>query len=270
MAWPNVAPSLGTDHFLWQYTNLTGDFDNDGRVDLLERFDSGPLTSPEGVVLWRNTVAGGNWLKFKTRGTVSNRDGFGTRVEVTTSNLHQRQWVRSGTGYLSQHDPRVHFGLGTNTVADVVRVTWPLGQVQYLTNVAANQIVELVEPQLKLSAPATVGGTTTLNMSIPGDEGLSYLMVLSLSNVPTMLAGGVVLPIQIDGLTSLSMIPGNPILPGAAGVLSATGQATSTLTIPPLPWLAGLTVYATGMTADAPTFPVLRTVFPSALPITIQ
>tara|TARA_R110002094_G_C4910135_1_gene210895 strand:+ start:62 stop:1924 length:1863 start_codon:yes stop_codon:yes gene_type:complete len=270
VAWPNVAPALGTDHFLWQYTNVTGDFDDDGRVDILERFDTGPIVSPEGVVLLRNTVAGGNWMKFKTRGTVSNRDGYGTRIEVTTSSLHQRQYVRSGTGYLSHHDTRVHFGLGADTVVDVVRVTWPLGQVQYLTNVAANQIVELVEPELKLSAPATVGGTTTLSMSIPGDEGLSYLMVLSLSNVPTVLAGSVVLPIQIDGLTSLSMIPGNPILPGAAGVLSPTGQATSSLTIPPLPWLLGLTFYATGMTADAPTFPVLRTVFPSALPITIQ
>jgi hypothetical protein len=107
-------------------------------------------------------------------------------------------------------------------------------------------------------------------MSIPGDEGLSYLIVLSLSNVPSVLPGGVVLPIQIDGLTSLTMIPGNPILPGAVGVLSATGQAMTTLTIPPLPWLAGLTFYATGMTADAPTFPVLRTVFPSALSITVQ
>ncbi|MFT4515434.1 MAG: hypothetical protein ACI89X_004643 [Planctomycetota bacterium] len=268
--WPNVAPALGTDHFFWQFTNAMGDFDNDGRVDILERFDTGPFVSPEGVVLMRNTVAGGNWLKFKTRGTVSNRDGYGTRVEVTTNTLHQRQWVRSGTGYVSHHDTRLNFGLGTDTVADVVRVTWPLGQVQYLTNVAANQILELVEPELKLSAPASVGGTTTLDMSIPGDEGLSYLMVLSLSSVPTVLPGGIVLPIQIDGLTSISMIPGNPILPGAAGILTATGQATSTLTIPPLPWLAGLTFYATGMTADMPTFPILRTTFPSALPITIQ
>ena len=270
VAWPNVAPSLGMDQFLWQYTNAHGDFDNDGRVDVLQRYDTGPIVSPEGVVLLQNTVAGGNWLKFKTRGTVSNRDGYGARIEVTTSSLHQRQWVRSGTGYLSHSDTRVHFGLGTDVSADVVRVTWPLGQVQYLTNVAANQIVELVEPELKLTAPATVGGTTSLEMSIPGDEGLSYLIVLSLSNVPSVLPGGVVLPIQIDGLTSLTMIPGNPILPGAVGVLSATGQAMTTLTIPPLPWLAGLTFYATGMTADAPTFPVLRTVFPSALSITVQ
>ena len=180
VAWPNVAPSLGMDQFLWQFTNAHGDFDNDGRVDVLERYDTGPFTSPEGVVLMRNTVAGGNWLKFKTRGTVSNRDGFGARIEVTANSEHQRQWVRSGTGYVSHSDTRVHFGLGTNTAADVVRVTWPLGQVQHLTNVAANQIVELIEPEMHLTALATVGGTTSLEMSIPGDEGLSYLMVLSL------------------------------------------------------------------------------------------
>lgn len=269
-AWFNAAPFIGMDQFVWQYTNAHGDFDNDGRVDILNRYDTGPFNASVGVELLRNTVAAANWVKFKTRGTVSNRDGFGTRIEVTTGSRTQRQWVRSGTGYLSHSDTRVHFGLGQPSTVDVVRVTWPLGQVQYLTNVAGNQIIELVEPEMKLTAPATVGGTTSIEMSIPGDEGLSYLMVLSLSNVPTVLPGGMVLPIQIDGLTNVTLTPGNPILPGAAGVLSSTGQASSALTIPPLPWLVGLTFYATGMTADVPTFPVLRTVFPSALPITIQ
>lgn len=270
VAWPDVAPAIGLNHFLWQYTNAVGDFDDDGRIDLLERFNTGLIVAPDGVGLYRNTVAGGNWLKFRTRGVVSNRDGLGARIEVITPNLHQRQWVRSGTGYLSNSDPRVHFGLGTAVAADLVRVTWPLGQVQYLSNVAANQIVELVEPSMRLTAPATIGGTTTLAMSIPGDEGLSYLMVLSLSNASSVLPGGIVLPVGIDVLTSLTMVPGNPILPGAAGVLDAMGQASSSLTIPPLPWLAGLTMYATGMTADAPRFPVLRTVFPTAVAITIQ
>jgi hypothetical protein len=96
------------------------------------------------------------------------------------------------------------------------------------------------------------------------------LLVLSLSNIPQNLGGGVVLPVQIDGLTTLTMVAGNPVLPNTAGVVDPAGQASSSLSIPPLPWLAGLTIYATGVTADTPTFPVLRTVFPSALPITIQ
>ena len=270
VVWPNVASSLGTDLFLWQYTNAYGDFDNDGRVDILDRYATGPIVAPDGVGLYRNEVVGGNWVKFKTTGTVSNRDGYGTRIEVFTGSLHQRQWVRSGTGYLSHSDTRVSFGLGSAASIDLVRATWPSGQVQYLTNVAANQIIELVEPEMELTAPAVVGGTTSLEMSIPGDEGLSYLMILSLSNVPAALSGGVVLPLQVDALSTLTLTPGNPILPGSAGVLSATGQASTPLSIPPLPWLAGLTIYATGMTADTPNFPVLRTVFPSAVSITIQ
>jgi hypothetical protein len=178
--------------------------------------------------------------------------------------------VRSGVGYQSNSDPRLHFGLGTATQVDQVKVTWPSGQVQYLTNLAANQIIEVVEPKIDLSGPATIGGTTTLNMSVPGDEGLPYLLVLSLSNIPQNLGSGVILPVSIDGLTSLTIIPGNPILPGAAGVIDSAGQASSPLTIPPLPWLVGLTFYATGITADTPSFPVLRTVFPSAVPVTIQ
>jgi enediyne biosynthesis protein E4 len=270
--WPNQAFSLGLGLMYRQFTAAMADFDNDGRVDMLQRFANGPaaVLSPEGATVYQNQVVGGNWIKFKTRGTVSNRDGFGAAFEVLTGTHLQRQSVRSGVGYQSNSDPRLHFGLGTASQVDQVKVTWPSGHVQYLTNLSVNQILEVEEPKIELSGPATVGGTTNLNMSVPGDEGLPYLLVLSLSNIPQNLGGGVVLPVQIDGLTTLTMVAGNPVLPNTAGVVDPAGQASSSLSIPPLPWLAGLTIYATGVTADTPTFPVLRTVFPSALPITIQ
>jgi len=270
--WPNESFNLGLGLMYRQFSAAMADFDDDGRIDMLQRFANGPLAvlSPEGASIYHNQVSGGNWIKFKTRGTVSNRDGFGARFEVLTGTHLQRQDVRSGVGYQSNSDPRLHFGLGTATQVDRVKVTWPSGQVQYLTNLSVNQILEVEEPKFEMTGPATVGGTTTLNMSVPGDEGLPYVLVLSLSNIPQNLGGGVILPVQIDGLTSLTLVPGNPILPNSGGVIDPNGQASSTLTIPPLPWLAGLTIYATGVTADTPTFPVLRTVFPSALPITIQ
>jgi hypothetical protein len=270
--WSNESFNLGVGLMYRQFTAAMADFDNDGRIDMLQRFAAGPapVLSPQGASIYHNQVTAGNWIKFKTRGTVSNRDGFGAAFEVRTGTHLQRQWVRSGVGYQSNSDPRLHFGLGTATQVDQVKVTWPSGQVQYLTNLAANQIIEVVEPKIDLSGPATIGGTTTLNMSVPGDEGLPYLLVLSLSNIPQNLGSGVILPVSIDGLTSLTIIPGNPILPGAAGVIDSAGQASSPLTIPPLPWLVGLTFYATGITADTPSFPVLRTVFPSAVPVTIQ
>lgn len=270
--WTQESFNVGLGLMYRQFTCAMADFDNDGRVDMLQRFATGPgpTLAPDGAQVYRNMVSAGNWIKFKTRGTVSNRDGFGARFEVLTGTHLQRQAVRSGVGYQSNSDPRLHFGLGAATQVDQVKITWPMGQVQYMTNLAANQIVEVVEPKIELSGPVAPGGTTSINMSIPGDEGLPYVLILSLVPVPQNLGSGVVLPVTIDGLTSLTLTPGNPILPGSGGVIDPSGNASSTLTIPPLPWLSGLTIYSTGATADTPTFPVLRTVFPTALPITIQ
>ena len=45
----------------------------------------------------------------------------------------------AGSGYLSQDDPRVHFGLGTASKIDRLTITWPSGAVQVLENVAVDR-----------------------------------------------------------------------------------------------------------------------------------
>jgi len=57
-----------------------------------------------------------------------------------------RQVSAGNEAYRVQHDMRPNFGLGDATVAEVVRIEWPSGTVQELTNVAANQILNIVEP----------------------------------------------------------------------------------------------------------------------------
>ncbi|MGK0302975.1 MAG: hypothetical protein ACI89X_003862 [Planctomycetota bacterium] len=270
--WPEVAATAGLDQVWRQYAAAIADFDDDGRLDILQMFPSAlNLQAPSGLSLHRNTAATGNWLKFRIRGTVGNRDGLGARVELQAGGMTQRQWRRSGVGFLSHSDPRLHFGLGNSTAAARVTVTWPSGQVQHLTNVAANQIVDLVEPSLRLQGPAMVGGTTALELSIPGDEGLLHFMLLAFSDTPPVaLSNGQVIPISPDNLTIYALDLGNAILPNSYGLLDATGTATSPLIIPPLPWLLGVTLYATAVTMDTPAFPFFRTVFPTALPITVQ
>ena len=271
--WPDRATALGMDVPYHKFTAAIADFDNDGHLDVLQRYSVAPggPQAPDGVTMHHNVVPGGNWLKFRVRGTVSNRDGLGARIEVLTGSHHQRQWVRNGVGFLSGSDRRVHFGLGTATVADLVVATWPSGQRQYLTNIAANQIVDLVEPRMTLQAPATVGGVTVIEASIPGDGGLPYLMALAFSEVPGVtLADGNHIPINPDVLAFYTLGAGNAVLPGSVGILTAGGQASSAFVVPPLPFLSGLTVYGTTMTIDFPLFPIVRTVFPRALPITIQ
>jgi hypothetical protein len=52
--------------------------------------------------------------------------------------------VRSGSGYISQNDLRVHFGLGGAQKADL-EIHWPSGQVDWISSVKANQVVTVTE-----------------------------------------------------------------------------------------------------------------------------
>ena len=91
-------------------------------------------------VLLRNRSAGkGHWLRIRTVGKKSNRDGFGARVEVTAGSLKQSAEVRANSSFESASDPRVHFGLGSATHVDSVTVHWPSGVVDTIGAEAADQ-----------------------------------------------------------------------------------------------------------------------------------
>jgi len=132
-----------------------GDFDNDGNVDLLvSNLDDSPqllrnLGAPRGKA--------GHWLRIKTVGTRSNRDGFGARVQVTAGSLTQAGEVRANSSYLSASDPRLHFGLGTAAVADRIVIHWPSGATDTLQNEKSDQelVVEEGLGVVRRSAPPT-------------------------------------------------------------------------------------------------------------------
>jgi hypothetical protein len=116
------------------------DYDSDGRIDAFLVNLGGP-----GQLLHNVTASVGNWLKVQLTGTKSNRDGIGATVEVTAGARTQRSERIAGSGYLSQDDWRLHFGLGSATKADRIVVNWPSGKQQVLENVAANQVVTIRE-----------------------------------------------------------------------------------------------------------------------------
>jgi len=82
-------------------------------------------------------------------GTVSNRDGLGSRIKITTAEGVQYNHATTSVGYGSSSDKRVHFGLGAATRADRIEIRWPSGIGQVLTDVAANQILTVREPARK-------------------------------------------------------------------------------------------------------------------------
>ena len=115
------------------------DYDDDGDLDLLVTTVAAPPR------LLRND--GGHrhhWLQIFLTGR-THPDALGARVVVTAGDVRQTQEHQSGSSYLSSHDPRLHFGLGTATHARV-EITWPSGQVQTLENVAADQVLRVEEP----------------------------------------------------------------------------------------------------------------------------
>ena len=95
--------------------------------------------------LLKNDGKHGNWILVKVVGTKSNRDGIGARVTVRAGGHQQLQEVRSGGGYVSQSDFRLHFGLGAAMKIDVLEIRWPSGLVQNLENIPANQILSIKE-----------------------------------------------------------------------------------------------------------------------------
>jgi hypothetical protein len=102
-------------------------------------------------VLYRNDGVNENdWLKIKLQGTVSNRDGLGALVTVdpdtmTTGDEMVRE-LNGGSNFLGHNELVVHFGLGASTSnIDLITVAWPSGTVQQLTNVPANQMLNLIE-----------------------------------------------------------------------------------------------------------------------------
>ena len=117
-----------------------GDYDNDGDTDIFV-----VNLNQEGVLLRNEGGNKLNWLTIKTVGVKSNRDGIGARVKVVTRSRSQIKEVQAGSSYLSGHDLRLIFGLGTETKAETVKINWPSGAEQTFVDVAANQLLSITE-----------------------------------------------------------------------------------------------------------------------------
>ena len=119
-----------------------GDLFNDGRIDLVDTVQNGPAK------IFRNLTENGNhWLEIRTVGTKSNRDGIGAKIHLESASGPQYNHVTTSVGYASSSDPRVHFGLGKDTLVKRLTIDWPTGIRQQLSDIKPDQILKVVEPE---------------------------------------------------------------------------------------------------------------------------
>ncbi len=110
------------------------DFDNDGDPDVFLR-----TMHSEAHLLFRNNIGArsGGFVRVALRGTKSGTDAFGAIVRVRAAERTVAQAKTGGSGFLSQGDPRLLFGLGDSARADSIEIRWPSGLVQSFPGVDA-------------------------------------------------------------------------------------------------------------------------------------
>jgi hypothetical protein len=118
------------------------DYDNDGKVDAFL-----VNLGAKGKLVHNVSPDTGHWLAIKLVGTRSNRDGIGAKVEIFAGAKHELQERVAESGYLSQNDPRLHFGLGAATIIDKIIVKWPSGREETLEKQAVDRVLTIEEPK---------------------------------------------------------------------------------------------------------------------------
>lgn len=118
----------------------TGDYDNDGRVDVL-------IVDSEGkpLLLHNESVGTGHWLGIRLVGTKSNRDGYGAVLTAVVGGRSLVRHCHSDGSYMSASDARVHFGLGKESSVASLTVRWPSGASMEYRNVPADRPITIQE-----------------------------------------------------------------------------------------------------------------------------
>ncbi|ASS50465.1 MAG: hypothetical protein A3D31_12930 [Candidatus Fluviicola riflensis] len=170
--------------------HITYDFDNDGFADVLSggnliRYNNGDMTFTEvnsgaygssvadlnndgfldllgNSSVYYNNGNSNNWIKIQLKGLASNYNGIGARVEIYGVWGKQIRDVRSGDGFANMNSLNVHFGIGTATEIDSVRIIWPSGHIDNVEDPVINTAVTIVEGADPLSLVEVAGKKISL------------------------------------------------------------------------------------------------------------
>ena len=118
-----------------------GDIDNDGDIDIVVNHkDAAP------ALLRNDTKSDNHWIRLELRGTRSNRDAIGARVEVEAGGRTIVRQRKGGYSLESSNDPRLLIGVGPAGEVDKVTLRWPSGAVSTLEHLKTDRSYTVVEP----------------------------------------------------------------------------------------------------------------------------
>ncbi len=124
------------------------DYDEDGDSDLFI------ANSGDNNLLFKNNGSSNNWIKIRCVGAFSNRSAIGAKVKIKATIADTPRWqmreisAQTGGGYGGQNNLIAEFGLGDAMQVDSIKIEWPAGTVQVLTNISANQLLNIVEEDI--------------------------------------------------------------------------------------------------------------------------
>jgi hypothetical protein len=117
------------------------DLSNRGGLDVIVANQRGPL------LVYKNTVQPSrHWLDVELEGFSSNRSAIGARVELHWEGRRQVQEVSGGSGFSSQSQRRLHFGLGARSQVDRMLIRWPSGHSQTIERPQIDRLHRIQEP----------------------------------------------------------------------------------------------------------------------------
>jgi tetratricopeptide (TPR) repeat protein len=162
----DISGILGLDLVEDSRTFALGDFDRDGRLEVVLKNRNGPQLRFLKNVLPELAPA----ISFRLAGKKSNRDAIGARITVQTNLGRQTRILRAGSGFLAQHTKELFFGLGSLTGPVQATIEWPSGLVQKLGDLPFNRRI-WVEEGLPPSRIEVFAKVPAVEAAVPAHAG---------------------------------------------------------------------------------------------------
>jgi PKD repeat protein len=141
-----------TAHPIQMSAGAVGDLNNDGFLDV-----------QNGTTTYFNSGNAYNWITVTLKGTTSNINGIGARVEIYGAWGKQIRDVRSGVGFRYMGTLNAHFGIGAATQIDSVRVLWPSGNNDVICNPENNKVLHIIENAAPVATAAFSANATIID-----------------------------------------------------------------------------------------------------------